>query len=34
MRLLNWASWDAGAKFPMGLPLATSLMIYLASASL
>jgi len=30
----DWASWDAGAKFPMGLPLATSLMIYLASASL
>ena len=30
----DWASWDAGAKFPMGLPLATSLMIYLAIASL
>ncbi|MGA1234132.1 MAG: hypothetical protein ACO3VR_09385, partial [Lutimaribacter sp.] len=30
----DWASWDAGAKSPMGLPLATSLMIYLAIASL
>ena len=30
----EWASWDAGAKFPMGLPLASSLMIYLAIASL
>ena len=30
----EWASGDAGAKFPMGLPLASSLMIYLAIASL
>ena len=30
----EWASWDAGAKFPMGRPWASSLMIYLAIASL
>lgn len=29
----DWQSWDAGKKFPMGVPLALSLVIYLALAA-
>lgn len=27
----DWHSWEAGKKFPMGLPLSVTLLIYLAS---
>ena len=30
----DWQSWDAGKKFPMGVPLALTLVIYLALAAL
>ena len=26
----EWASWTAGKRFPMGLPLAMTLLVYLA----
>lgn len=29
----DWQSWNAGKKFPMGVPLALSLVIYLALAA-
>lgn len=29
----DWKSWDAGKKFPLGVPLALSLVLYLALAA-
>jgi prepilin peptidase CpaA len=29
----DWQSWTAGKKFPMGVPLALSLVLYLALAA-
>ncbi|RYH01183.1 hypothetical protein EU805_15305 [Salipiger sp. IMCC34102] len=33
-RVPHWASWDSGRKFPLGLPLALTLLIYLGLAAL